>query len=197
MTADSSACVLAFRFVIPVFYVRGMDMDIDLDEFDGLVEGIDAAEPAVRAAAAGRLEVIYENALRAAWRCPPTGVDQRPAAGSAAPTRPASRGYPHRPDHQHHPRAAPHPQRPGPHRTRPLPTLPLPRLLGTGRPLRPRPRHHDGDSADNLHCLCRRHHRITHQTGWHVTIGDNELEWTSPAGRTYRTKPPNTRDYAA
>lgn len=50
----------------------------------------------------------------------------------------------------------------------------------------------------NLHCLCRRHHRIKHQTGWHVVnIGDNELEWTSPAGRTYRTKPPNTLDHAA
>jgi hypothetical protein len=49
-----------------------------------------------------------------------------------------------------------------------------------------------------LHCLCRRHHRIKHQTGWHVVnIGDNELEWTSPAGRTYRTKPPNTLDHAA
>jgi hypothetical protein len=59
--------------------------------------------------------------------------------------------------------------------------------------------HPDGDTtADNLHCLCRRHHRIKHQTGWHVVnIGDNELEWTSPAGRTYRTKPPNTLDHAA
>ncbi|MBK9436003.1 MAG: DUF222 domain-containing protein [Micrococcales bacterium] len=36
-----------------------MDIDIDLDQFDGLVEGIDAAELAVRAAAAGRLEAIY------------------------------------------------------------------------------------------------------------------------------------------
>jgi hypothetical protein len=34
-------------------------MDIDVDEFDGLVEGIDAAERAVRAAAAGRLGAIY------------------------------------------------------------------------------------------------------------------------------------------
>ncbi|MGB3014023.1 MAG: hypothetical protein WBB41_05365, partial [Candidatus Nanopelagicales bacterium] len=36
-----------------------MDIDIDVDQFDGLVEGIDAAELAVRAAAAGRLEAIY------------------------------------------------------------------------------------------------------------------------------------------
>ena len=42
--------------------------------------------------------------------------------------------------------------------------------------------HPDGDTtADNLHRPCRRHHRIKHQTGWHVVnIGDNELEWTSP-----------------
>ncbi len=59
--------------------------------------------------------------------------------------------------------------------------------------------HPDGDTtADNLHCLCRRHHRIKHQTGWTVTnLGSNELEWTSPAGRTYRTKPPDTFNCAA
>ncbi len=51
---------------------------------------------------------------------------------------------------------------------------------------------------DNLHCLCRRHHRIKHQTGWSVVhLGDNELEWTSPAGRTYRTKPPDAFSHAA
>ncbi len=56
-----------------------------------------------------------------------------------------------------------------------------------------------GQTTDeNLHCLCRRHHRIKHQTGWQVThLGDNELEWTSPAGRTYRTRPPNALGYAA
>ena len=53
-------------------------------------------------------------------------------------------------------------------------------------------------SDDNLHCLCRRHHRIKHQTGWAVVnLGNNELEWTSPAGRTYRTKPPDAFGYAA
>ncbi len=45
-----------------------MDIDIDVDQFDGLVEGIDAAELAVRAAAAGRLEAIY------ALHHPPTGI---------------------------------------------------------------------------------------------------------------------------
>jgi hypothetical protein len=53
-------------------------------------------------------------------------------------------------------------------------------------------------SYENLHCLCRRHHRIKHLTGWSVVnLGDSELEWTSPAGRTYRTKPPDALDYAA
>ena len=52
-----------------------MDIDIDLDQFDGLVDGIDAAELAVRAAAAGRLEAIY--ALHQALH-PPTGIP-RPA----------------------------------------------------------------------------------------------------------------------
>jgi hypothetical protein len=50
----------------------------------------------------------------------------------------------------------------------------------------------------NLHCLCRRHHRLKHTTGWTVTpLGDNHLQWTSPAGRIYHTRPPNTLDYAA
>jgi hypothetical protein len=47
-------------------------------------------------------------------------------------------------------------------------------------------------TAENLHCLCRRHHRLKHQTGWRVrTLGGNRLEWTSPAGRTYVTQPPD------
>jgi hypothetical protein len=50
----------------------------------------------------------------------------------------------------------------------------------------------------NLHCLCRRHHRLKHTTGWTVTtLGDNHLQWTSPAGRIYRTRPPNLLDHAA
>jgi hypothetical protein len=47
-------------------------------------------------------------------------------------------------------------------------------------------------TAANLHCLCRRHHRLKHQSGWTVReLGANHLEWTSPAGRTYVTKPPD------
>ena len=53
-------------------------------------------------------------------------------------------------------------------------------------------------SYDNLHCLCRRHHRLKHLTGWTVTnLGHNHLQWTSPTGRTYHTRPPNLLDYAA
>lgn len=47
-------------------------------------------------------------------------------------------------------------------------------------------------TPDNLHCLCRRHHRIKHALGWHVAAHPgNELHWTSPAGRKYTTRPPN------
>ncbi len=47
-------------------------------------------------------------------------------------------------------------------------------------------------TAANLHCLCRRHHRLKHETGWNVReIGANHLEWTSPSGRTYVTRPPD------
>lgn len=50
---------------------------------------------------------------------------------------------------------------------------------------------------DNLHCLCRKHHRIKHETGWSVTCpGENELEWVSPTGRLYRTRPPNLLELA-
>ena len=108
-------------------------------------------------------------------------------------------GHP-QPDHQHHPGQYRIPHRAGPHRTRPRVHLPLPRLRRASRALRPRPPipHPDGDTtADNLHCLCRRHHRIKRKPAGVVNIGDNELEWTSPAGRTYRTKPPNTLDHAA
>lgn len=57
----------------------------------------------------------------------------------------------------------------------------------------------DGPTTyDNLHCLCRRHHRLKHTSGWTVrSLGHNTLEWISPAGRTYRTRPPNTLAYAA
>ena len=40
--------------------------------------------------------------------------------------------------------------------------------------------------VDNLHALCRRHHRIKTHTGWQVVAGPNgTLIWTSPRGRVY------------
>ncbi len=38
-------------------------------------------------------------------------------------------------------------------------------------------------SAENLHALCRRHHRLKHEGGWRVeaAVGDG-LRWTSPQG---------------
>lgn len=42
----------------------------------------------------------------------------------------------------------------------------------------------------NLHCLCRHHHRAKHETGWQVSMSpDGVCSWTSPSGRTYRTRP--------
>jgi len=47
----------------------------------------------------------------------------------------------------------------------------------------------------NLHCLCRHHHRLKHQGGWHITPNaDGTTTWTSPAGRRYRTPPPEPSD---
>ena len=44
--------------------------------------------------------------------------------------------------------------------------------------------------AQNLAHLCRRHHRLKHESGWEVEQGgDGVLEWTSPAGRIYSTEP--------
>ncbi len=43
---------------------------------------------------------------------------------------------------------------------------------------------------DNLACLCAKHHHLKDQTVWQVVQrGNGILEWTSPAGRTYRTEP--------
>jgi len=45
-------------------------------------------------------------------------------------------------------------------------------------------------TADNLHCLCRHHHRLKHRGGWTVQPHpDTSHTWTSPTGRTYRTEP--------
>ena len=45
-------------------------------------------------------------------------------------------------------------------------------------------------SAQNLHALCRRHHRLKHDEGWTVTALPNSgLRWTSPQGSTRDTWP--------
>jgi hypothetical protein len=44
----------------------------------------------------------------------------------------------------------------------------------------------------NLAALCRKHHRLKHLPGWECEQGEaGELTFTTPTGRTYRTRPPN------
>ncbi len=46
-------------------------------------------------------------------------------------------------------------------------------------------------AADNLHPLCRRHHRAKHRHGWQVRRdASGGYRWTSPTGRTYVERPP-------
>ena len=47
-------------------------------------------------------------------------------------------------------------------------------------------------SADNLCCLCRHHHRLSHQApGWTMRrLPDGGLEWTTPGGDRITTHPP-------
>jgi uncharacterized protein DUF222 len=47
-------------------------------------------------------------------------------------------------------------------------------------------------SADNLCCLCRHHHRLSHQApGWRLRgLDDGGLEWTTPTGQVLVTRPP-------
>ena len=46
-------------------------------------------------------------------------------------------------------------------------------------------------NANNLVSLCRHHHLLKHRAGWKVRQHPNgRLTWTSPAGRTYATRPP-------
>jgi hypothetical protein len=47
-------------------------------------------------------------------------------------------------------------------------------------------------SADNLCCLCRHHHRLSHQApGWRLRHrADGGLEWTTPGGDRITTHPP-------
>ena len=46
-------------------------------------------------------------------------------------------------------------------------------------------------SADNLCCLCRHHHRLSHQApGWTMRrLPDGGLEWTTPGGHRITTHP--------
>lgn len=45
--------------------------------------------------------------------------------------------------------------------------------------------------ADNLACLCRRHHVLKHQSEWKVKqIRAGTLHWTSPTGHSHTTRPP-------
>lgn len=46
-------------------------------------------------------------------------------------------------------------------------------------------------SAENLHPLCRRHHRAKHRAGWKVDRKQNGTYlWTAPNGSSYQTTPP-------
>jgi hypothetical protein len=48
---------------------------------------------------------------------------------------------------------------------------------------------HGDTTADNLHALCGRHHRLKHDAGWTVTrAAGGATEWTAPTGHRY-TKP--------
>lgn len=48
-----------------------------------------------------------------------------------------------------------------------------------------------GPTAERLLCcLCRRHHRLKDRPGWAFDLRDGELTITTPAGRTYRSRPP-------
>ncbi|BDZ54116.1 HNH endonuclease signature motif containing protein [Agromyces marinus] len=50
--------------------------------------------------------------------------------------------------------------------------------------------HGGGTDAGNLAHLCRRHHRLKHESGWRVAAEPGGvLRWTSPAGHVLRTHP--------
>jgi len=53
------------------------------------------------------------------------------------------------------------------------------------------PWEHGGETVfTNLAHLCRRSHRVKHETGWQVEQDkDGSLRWTSPAGKHYATHP--------
>jgi hypothetical protein len=39
---------------------------------------------------------------------------------------------------------------------------------------------------ENLHCLCKRHHRLKHEAGWAVLRKDGITFWRTPEGRRYQ-----------
>ncbi|GAB2487781.1 HNH endonuclease signature motif containing protein [Jatrophihabitans fulvus] len=43
--------------------------------------------------------------------------------------------------------------------------------------------------AGNLHCLCRRHHRLKHDAGWITARHDGTTHWLSPDSRHYAGHP--------
>jgi hypothetical protein len=48
-------------------------------------------------------------------------------------------------------------------------------------------------TTENLHCLCRHHHRLKHEGGWTVAPNpDGTTTWASPTGRRYRTPSPES-----
>jgi hypothetical protein len=50
--------------------------------------------------------------------------------------------------------------------------------------------HGGATDHDNLACLCRKHHRLKHHTGWRVHQDhDGVVRWRSPSGRTLTTYP--------
>jgi hypothetical protein len=47
-------------------------------------------------------------------------------------------------------------------------------------------------TVENLHCLCRHHHRLKHEGSWDVRPNaDGSYTWTSPTGRRYREEAPD------
>ena len=47
-------------------------------------------------------------------------------------------------------------------------------------------------SHENLAHLCRKHHRLKHNTGWQMTqLPGGDIRWTSPTGREYTSTPTN------
>jgi hypothetical protein len=50
--------------------------------------------------------------------------------------------------------------------------------------------HHGSTRHDNLAHLCPSHHHVKHHTGWTIKqLGGGALEWTSPHGRNYTSRP--------